>query len=80
MGALALSLLSLTIVKRDVSSAKSFTLDFNSLGKSLMSMRKRSGPNIEPWETPFSTFLGRTYFYPKKWFYFVHVTGAVFTY
>ena len=26
----------------------------------------------------FSTFLGRTYFYPKKWFYFVHVTGAVF--
>ena len=24
-----------------------------------------------------TTFLGRNYFYPKKWFYFVHVTGAV---
>ena len=24
-----------------------------------------------------STFFGHTYFYPKKWFYFVHVTGAV---
>ena len=27
-----------------------------------------------------STFFGRIYYYPKKWFYFVHVTWAVFTY
>ena len=33
---LTLSFLSLTIVKRDVSSAKSFTFDFNSMDKSLM--------------------------------------------
>ena len=33
---LALSFLSLTNVKRDVSSAKSFRVDFNSLGNSLM--------------------------------------------
>ena len=45
---LALSDLSLTIVKRDVSSAKSFALDFNSFGKSLMYIRKRSGPRIDP--------------------------------
>ena len=49
---LVLSFLSLTIVKRDVSSAKSFTLDFKSFGKSLMQIRKRSGPRISPWGTP----------------------------
>ena len=27
-----------------------------------------------------STFLRRTYFYPKKWSYFFHRTGAIFTY
>ena len=33
---LALSFISLTIVKKDVSSANNFTLDFNLFGKSLM--------------------------------------------
>ena len=33
-----------------------------------------------PYFADVSTFLGCTYFYPKKWFYFLHVTGAVFTY
>ena len=33
---LVLSFLSLTIAKREVSSAKSFALDFNSFGQSLM--------------------------------------------
>ena len=40
------------LVKRDVSLASNFTIDFNSFGKSLMQIRKRSGPNIELWETP----------------------------
>ena len=39
----ALSFFYLTIVKKDMSSAKSFMLDFNSFGKSLMKMTKRSG-------------------------------------
>ena len=43
------------MVKRDVSSANSFALDFNSLGKSLMYIRKRSGPSIDPRGTPAKT-------------------------
>ena len=49
---LALSFLSLTIVKREAPAAKSFALDLNSFGKSLMQTRKRKWPNIEPWGTP----------------------------
>ena len=33
-----------------------------------------------PYFTDDSTFLGCTYFYPKKWFYLVHVNEAAFTY
>ena len=36
----------------DVSSAKIFILDWIPLDISLMNIRKRSGPNIEPWGTP----------------------------
>ena len=50
--ALTLSFLSLTTVNREVSSEKSFALVFNPLGKSLIYIRKRSGPKIEPWGTP----------------------------
>ena len=57
MRALALSFSSLTIEKRDVSSAKSFALDFNSSGKSLMYIRNSSGPKIDPWGTPAKTGL-----------------------
>ena len=32
-----------------MSSANNFTLDF---GKTLMKIRKKGGPNIEPWGTP----------------------------
>ena len=53
----ALSCLSLTIVNREESSAKSFALDFNSFGKSLIWTRKRSGPRMEPWGTPIKTGL-----------------------
>ena len=49
---LALSFIFLIIVKRDVPSAINLTLNFNSFGKSLIKIRKRSGPNIEPWGTP----------------------------
>ena len=54
---LALSFLSLTAVKRDVSSAKSLTLDFNLLGKSLIQIRKRGRSVMEPWGTPAKTRL-----------------------
>ena len=54
---LALSFLYLTTVKRDVPSAKSFRLDFNSFGKSLMKTRKIGGPRIDPWGTPATTGL-----------------------
>ena len=37
------------LVKRHVSSASNFTIDFNSFGKSLIQIRKRSGPNNGPW-------------------------------
>ena len=40
-----------------MSSGKSFTLDFNSFGKSLMKIRKRSGHRIDPWGTPAKTAL-----------------------
>ena len=53
----ALSCLSLTIVNRDELSAKSFQLDFNSFGKSLILTRKRSGSRMEPWGTPTKTGL-----------------------
>ena len=33
-----------------------------------------------PYVADVSTFLRRSQFLPKKWFYFVHVTGAIFTY
>ena len=49
--------LSLPIVKRDVSSAKSFTPDFISFDKSLMLMRKGSGHNIDPCGAPVKTCL-----------------------
>ena len=52
MKVLALSFLSLTIVKREVPSAKSFALDFNSFSKWLMQTRNRRGSSIEPWGTP----------------------------
>ena len=45
------------MVKRDVSSAKSFLLDFISFGKSLMSVRKRSVPKVDPCGTPAKTGL-----------------------
>ena len=35
-----------------MSSAKSLTLVFNLLAKLLKKKRKRSGPRMEPWETP----------------------------
>ena len=57
MRILALSFVSLTIVKIEVSSANSFALEFNSFGKSLMQTRKRSWPNIEPWGTLAKTGL-----------------------
>ena len=53
MRVLALPFLSLTIVKRQVSSAKSFTQDSNSFGKS----RNGSGTSIKPWRTPAITGL-----------------------
>ena len=46
---------SLTIIKRAASSAKSFTLVFSSLGKSLIQMRKKRNPEVEPWGTPVRT-------------------------
>ena len=48
---LVLSFLFLTIVEKEVSLANSFSLDFNSFGKSLMWTKKRNVPSIEPWET-----------------------------
>ena len=43
------------MAKRDVSSANNLALAFNPFGKSLIYMRKRSGPNIEPCGTPAKT-------------------------
>ena len=50
--AFAVSFSSLTIVNIEVSSAKSFALVFNPLGKPLILMRKRSGPKSESWGSP----------------------------
>ena len=47
MSILALLFLSLAMIKRDVSLAKSFALDFNSLVKSLIWIRTRRGPRIK---------------------------------
>ena len=38
-----------------MSSANCFALDFDSLGKSLMQTRSRSGPKLEPQGTPAKT-------------------------
>lgn len=45
-------LVSLTTENREVSSVKSFELELRPSDKSLMYIRERRGPNIEPWETP----------------------------
>ena len=42
--------------------------------------RKESSPWITTYFATVSSFLGHTNFYQKQWFYFVHVTVAVFTY
>ena len=51
----AQSFSSLTTVNRDVLSANNLAFDFKSLGKSLIYIRKRSGPKIDPCETPART-------------------------
>ena len=44
--------LSLTMVKRDVTQPKTFALDFIPFGKSLMQMKKWSGPKVDLCRTP----------------------------
>ena len=51
----ALSFSSLTTANRDVSSANNLAFDCNSLGKSLIYIRKSSGPKIDPCGTPART-------------------------
>ena len=48
---LALSFLFLAILQKDVSFANSFALLFKPSGTSLTYIRKRSGPNMDPWGT-----------------------------
>ena len=48
-------ILSLAMVKRDVTYAKTFALDFIPFGKSLMQTRKRSGPKVDLCRTPAKT-------------------------
>ena len=45
-----------TTEKREVSSAKIFTLHLKLAGMSSMKIRNNRGPKIEPWGTPASTF------------------------
>ena len=45
-------LLSCTTENKKVSSANSFTVETNSSEKSLMQIRKKSGPRMEPCGTP----------------------------
>ena len=53
---------SLTFEKSDVSSVNILHITSVLLGKSLISIKKRSGPNIEPCRTPANTF-----FHKKVW-------------
>ena len=48
---------SCTIVKSEVSSAKSFTLQLKFSVKSFMYIKKKRGPKIEPCGTPAEIFL-----------------------
>ena len=41
-----------TIEESIISSAKNFAEDFILVSRSLMYMRKRSGPRTDPWGTP----------------------------
>ena len=52
LNSFAVSIGDSTFQKRAVSSANNLTLDFSPSGKSLMKIRKSSGPNIDPCGTP----------------------------
>ena len=52
LGLLAVLSGTLTVENRDVSSANNLGLHWRLSDKSLMYIRNKSGPNIEPWGTP----------------------------
>ena len=54
---LELSLLSVTLVKKDISSVKSFALEFNLLERHWCKGKGGVGPEFEPWGTPAETGL-----------------------
>ena len=61
--------------------ANGIDLKFYYFSYNLVSLRyKTKQISFVPYFADVSTFLGLNYFYPNKWLYFVHVTGAVFTY
>ena len=55
-------------------------MTFYDFSENLVGLRDMTRKTIVTYNADVSTFLGRTNFYPKKWFYFAYSTGAVFTY